>query len=122
MTSQPEHIGAPGGAGHETLNVLLLCLLILVIAGSVVVLRGGRSAGAVQDELDVLSLCIERRPTRASMRTCGVTLDEIACCARTAHPAHRPWPMKDSLLPGRQFGSVVVATPCNRWADSAYLP
>ena len=30
----------PAGAGHETLYVLLLCLLILCVAGSVVLWRG----------------------------------------------------------------------------------
>ena len=30
----------PAGAGHETLYVLLLCLIILAVAGTVVALHG----------------------------------------------------------------------------------
>jgi len=33
------HVVRPAGAGHETLYVLLLCLLILCVAGSVVAWR-----------------------------------------------------------------------------------
>ena len=33
------HVVRPAGAGHETLYVLLLCLLILTVAGSVVAWR-----------------------------------------------------------------------------------
>ena len=34
------HVVRPAGAGHETLYVLLLCLIILAVAGTVVALHG----------------------------------------------------------------------------------
>ncbi|WP_085707536.1 DUF6162 family protein [Pseudomonas sp. B35(2017)] len=40
MTTPTTQTVRPAGAGHETLNVLLLCLLILALAGSVVAWRG----------------------------------------------------------------------------------
>ncbi len=40
MTTPTTQIVRPAGAGHETLNVLLMCLLILAVAGSVVAWRG----------------------------------------------------------------------------------
>jgi hypothetical protein len=40
MSTPTTQIVRPAGAGHETLNVLLLCLLILAVAGSVVAWRG----------------------------------------------------------------------------------
>jgi len=39
MSTPTTQIVRPAGAGHETLNVLLLCLLILAVAGSVVAWR-----------------------------------------------------------------------------------
>ncbi|WLH33953.1 DUF6162 family protein [Pseudomonas sp. FP2196] len=40
MSTPTTQIVRPAGAGHETLYVLLLCLLILALAGSVVAWRG----------------------------------------------------------------------------------
>lgn len=40
MSTPTHQVVRPAGAGHETLNVLLLCLLILALAGSVVAWRG----------------------------------------------------------------------------------
>ena len=40
MSTPTTQVVRPAGAGHETLNVLLLCLLILAVAGSVVAWRG----------------------------------------------------------------------------------
>lgn len=40
MTTPTTQVVRPAGAGHETLNVLLMCLLILTVAGSVVAWRG----------------------------------------------------------------------------------
>ncbi|MGH8368772.1 MAG: DUF6162 family protein, partial [Pseudomonas sp.] len=38
--SRTTQVVRPAGAGHETLYVLLLCLIILAVAGTVVALRG----------------------------------------------------------------------------------
>lgn len=40
MSTPTTQVVRPAGAGHETLYVLLLCLLILAVAGSVVAWRG----------------------------------------------------------------------------------
>ncbi|MCF4994859.1 hypothetical protein GIW70_01240 [Pseudomonas syringae] len=40
MTTPTTQVVRPAGAGHETLNVLLLCLLILAVAASIVAWRG----------------------------------------------------------------------------------
>lgn len=40
MTTQTRQIVRPAGAGHETLYVLLTCLLILAVAAAVIGLRG----------------------------------------------------------------------------------
>ena len=34
MSTPTTHVVRPAGAGHETLYVLLLCLMILAVAGS----------------------------------------------------------------------------------------
>jgi hypothetical protein len=39
MSTPTTHVVRPAGAGHETLYVLLLCLMILAVAGSVVAWR-----------------------------------------------------------------------------------
>jgi hypothetical protein len=39
MSTPTTHVVRPAGAGHETLYVLLLCLIILAVAGSVVAWR-----------------------------------------------------------------------------------
>ena len=48
MSSPTTQVVRPAGAGHETLNVLLLCLLILAVAGSFL-MRVGTDANAAPD-------------------------------------------------------------------------
>ncbi|HDS1737856.1 DUF6162 family protein [Pseudomonas sp. BP8] len=50
------HVIRPAGAGHETLYVLLVALLILAVAASVVMLRGER-----EDEVSIASHQIDAR-------------------------------------------------------------
>ena len=77
MTKPTIHIVRPAGAGHETLNVLLLCLLILAIAGSVVAWRGvdHEPEPVASNQLDARrDLSAAEQGIYADLR---VTLDEI---------------------------------------------
>ena len=67
----------PAGAGHETLYVLLLCLIILAVAGTVVALHGETQAVAAvpSHQLDARrDLSAAEQGIYADLR---VTLDEI---------------------------------------------
>jgi hypothetical protein len=77
MNSPTTQVVRPAGAGHETLNVLLLCLLILAIAGSVVAWRHeSQDAPPVNShQLDARrDLSAAEQGIYADLR---VTLDEI---------------------------------------------
>ncbi|MFC6340328.1 hypothetical protein GIR22_24315 [Pseudomonas sp. CCM 7891] len=67
----------PAGAGHETLYVLLLCLIILAVSGTVVALRGEHQevAAVPSHQLDARrDLSAAEQGIYADLR---VTLDEI---------------------------------------------
>ncbi|MFO2463998.1 DUF6162 family protein [Pseudomonas sp. 15FMM2] len=71
------HIVRPAGAGHETLYVLLLCLIILAVAGTVVALHGETQEvhAVASHELDARrDLNAAEQGIYADLR---VTLDEI---------------------------------------------
>ena len=71
------HVVRPAGAGHETLYVLLLCLLILCVAGSVVAWRheSHEATSVAAHQLDArLDLNAAEQGIYADLR---VTLDEI---------------------------------------------
>jgi len=77
MSTPTTQVVRPAGAGHETLYVLLLCLIILAVAGSVVIWRGEShevsSVGSHQ--LDARrDLSASEQGIYADLR---VTLDEI---------------------------------------------
>ena len=77
MTTPTTHVVRPAGAGHETLYVLLLCLMILAIAGSVVTWRGeAQEVSSVgSHQLDARrDLSASEQGIYADLR---VTLDEI---------------------------------------------
>lgn len=77
MSTPTTQIVRPAGAGHETLNVLLLCLLILAIAGSVVAWRGvsHEPEPVAGNQLDARrDLSAAEQGIYADLR---VTLDEI---------------------------------------------
>ncbi|MBV7495995.1 DUF6162 family protein [Pseudomonas sp. NPDC086112] len=77
MTTPTTHIVRPAGAGHETLYVLLLCLMILAVAGSVVAWRGeAQEVSSVgSHQLDARrDLSASEQGIYADLR---VTLDEI---------------------------------------------
>jgi hypothetical protein len=77
MTTPTTQVVRPAGAGHETLYVLLLCLMILAVAGSVVAWRGeSREVSSVgSHQLDARrDLSASEQGIYADLR---VTLDEI---------------------------------------------
>jgi hypothetical protein len=77
MTTPTTHVVRPAGAGHETLYVLLLCLMILAVAGSVVAWRGEAQEVSSVDshQLDARrDLSASEQGIYADLR---VTLDEI---------------------------------------------
>ncbi|WP_277758661.1 DUF6162 family protein [Pseudomonas sp. A34-9] len=77
MSTPTRQIVRPAGAGHETLNVLLLCLLILAVAGSVVAWRGvsHEPEPVASNQLDARrDLSAAEQGIYADLR---VTLDEI---------------------------------------------
>lgn len=77
MTTPTTQVVRPAGAGHETLYVLLLCLMILAVAGSVVAWHGeSREVSSVgSHQLDARrDLSASEQGIYADLR---VTLDEI---------------------------------------------
>ncbi|WPN45841.1 MULTISPECIES: DUF6162 family protein [unclassified Pseudomonas] len=77
MSTPTTQIVRPAGAGHETLYVLLLCLMILAIAGSVVLWRGEphEVSSVNSHQLDARrDLSASEQGIYADLR---VTLDEI---------------------------------------------
>ncbi|WP_018929966.1 DUF6162 family protein [Pseudomonas umsongensis] len=77
MSTPTTQVVRPAGAGHETLYVLLLCLMILAVAGSVVAWRGeSREVSSVgSHQLDARrDLSASEQGIYADLR---VTLDEI---------------------------------------------
>ncbi|WP_024643511.1 DUF6162 family protein [Pseudomonas syringae] len=81
MSAPTRHIIRPAGAGHETLYVLLLCLLILAAAASVVSLHRDKQdvQGVASHQLDARrDLTAAEQGIYADLR---VTLDEIRLLA-----------------------------------------
>ncbi|MNH99166.1 hypothetical protein D3C73_519280 [compost metagenome] len=77
MSTPTTQVVRPAGAGHETLYVLLLCLTILAVAGSVVLWRGeSHEVSSVSShQLDARrDLSASEQGIYADLR---VTLDEI---------------------------------------------
>ncbi|BBP75824.1 hypothetical protein PHLH7_19280 [Pseudomonas sp. Ost2] len=71
------HVVRPAGAGHETLYVLLFCLVVLLVAGSVVALHGDKpqASQVAAHQLDARrDLSPGEQGIYADLR---VTLDEI---------------------------------------------
>ncbi|MBK5414440.1 DUF6162 family protein [Pseudomonas sp. TH31] len=77
MSTPTTHIVRPAGAGHETLYVLLLCLVILAVAGSMVAWRHEShvASNVGSHQLDARrDLSASEQGIYADLR---VTLDEI---------------------------------------------
>ncbi len=122
--SRTTQVVRPAGAGHETLYVLLLCLIILAVAATVVALRGeSQEAAAVPShQLDARrDLSAAEQGIYADLR---VTLDEIHLLQQEHStlptPAHLA---EEGFAPFAQDASS-VSRGNHRWqllAPSAYL-
>ncbi|NWC96892.1 MULTISPECIES: DUF6162 family protein [unclassified Pseudomonas] len=117
------HVVRPAGAGHETLYVLLLCLMILAVAGTVVALRGESQevAAVPSHQLDARrDLSAAEQGIYADLR---VTLDEIHLLQEEHSTLPTPGQLaEEGFAPFAQDASS-VSRGDHRWQllDSAYL-
>lgn len=117
------HVVRPAGAGHETLYVLLLCLIILAVAGTVVALRGERQEIAVvpSHQLDARrDLSAAEQGIYADLR---VTLDEIHLLQEERNALPTPEQLaEEGFAPFAQDASS-VSRGDHRWQllGAAYL-
>lgn len=123
MSTSTRQIVRPAGAGHETLYVLLLCLLILAVAGSVVGLRGEshEPEAVASHQLDARrDLNAAEQGIYADLR---VTLDEIRLLAQEQQaPVTVQQLADDGFAPFAQDASS-VARGAHAWQllDQSYL-
>jgi hypothetical protein len=114
----------PAGAGHETLYVLLLCLIILAVAGSVIALHGETQAVAAvpSHQLDARrDLNAAEQGIYADLR---VTLDEIQLLQQEQSSLPTPAQLaEEGFAPFAQDASS-VSRGAHRWQvlePSSYL-
>lgn len=124
MSTPTTQVVRPAGAGHETLNVLLLCLLILAIAGSVVAWRGvsHEPEPVATNQLDARrDLSAAEQGIYADLR---VTLDEIRLLREEQQAVPTPQNLADEgFAPFAQDASS-VSRGGHVWqllADTAYF-
>lgn len=124
MSTPTTQIVRPAGAGHETLNVLLLCLLILAIAGSVVAWRGvsHEPEPVATNQLDARrDLSAAEQGIYADLR---VTLDEIRLLREEQQAVPTPQNLADEgFAPFAQDASS-VSRGGHAWqllADTVYF-
>ncbi|MDY7534528.1 DUF6162 family protein [Pseudomonas sp. Bout1] len=121
--SSTTQVVRPAGAGHETLYVLLLCLVILAVAGTVVALRGERQVLAVvpSHQLDARrDLSAAEQGIYADLR---VTLDEIHLLQEEHSALPTPGQLaEEGFAPFAQDASS-MSRGDHRWQllDAAYL-
>ena len=108
MSTPTTQVVRPAGAGHETLYVLLLCLMILAVAGSVVAWRGeSQEVSSVNShQLDARrDLSASEQGIYADLR---VTLDEIHLLRQEQHSLPTPETLADEgFAPFAQDASSV---------------
>ncbi|QHD06247.1 DUF6162 family protein [Pseudomonas sp. R76] len=114
----------PAGAGHETLYVLLLCLIILAVAGSVIALHGDTQevAALPSHQLDARrDLSAAEQGIYADLR---VTLDEIQLLQKEQSALPTPEQLaEEGFAPFAQDASS-VSRGDHRWQllePSAYV-
>ncbi|MHA3737538.1 DUF6162 family protein [Pseudomonas sp. Eth.TT006] len=124
MSTPTTQVVRPAGAGHETLNVLLLCLLILTVAGSVVAWRGvsHEPQSVASHQLDARrDLSAAEQGIYADLR---VTLDEIRLLREEQQSLPTPPTLaEEGFAPFAQDASS-VSRGGHAWqllADSAYF-
>jgi hypothetical protein len=108
MSTPTTQVVRPAGAGHETLYVLLLCLIILAVAGSVVAWRGeSQQVSSVNShQLDARrDLSASEQGIYADLR---VTLDEIHLLRQEQHTLPTPEALaEEGFAPFAQDASSV---------------
>ena len=108
MTSPTTQVIRPAGAGHETLYVLLLCLVIVLVAGSVVAWHGKAedSHHLASNQLDARrDLSAAEQGIYADLR---VTLDEIRLLREEQHTLPVPQTLaEEGFAPFAQDASSV---------------
>lgn len=124
MSTPTTQVVRPAGAGHETLNVLLLCLLILAVAGSVVAWRGvsHEPEPVASNQFDARrDLSASEQGIYADLR---VTLDEIRLLREEQQTLPTPQNLADEgFAPFAQDASS-VSRGGHAWqllADTAYF-
>lgn len=124
MTTPTTQVVRPAGAGHETLYVLLLCLLILAVAGSVVAWRGvsHEPEPVSSHQLDARrDLGASEQGIYADLR---VTLDEIRLLREEQQALPTPKALaEEGFAPFAQDASS-VSRGAHVWqllADTAYF-
>ena len=124
MSTPTTQVVRPAGAGHETLNVLLLCLLILAVAGSVVAWRGvsHEPEPVASHQFDARrDLSASEQGIYADLR---VTLDEIRLLREEQQTLPTPQNLADEgFAPFAQDASS-VSRGGHAWqllADTAYF-
>ena len=124
MSTPTTQVVRPAGAGHETLNVLLLCLLILAVAAAVVAWRGvsHEPEPVSSHQLDARrDLSAAEQGIYADLR---VTLDEIRLLREEQQSLPTPQILaEEGFAPFAQDASS-VSRGNHAWqllADSAYF-
>ena len=124
MSTPTTQVVRPAGAGHETLNVLLLCLLILAVAAAVVAWRGvsHEPEPVSSHQLDARrDLSAAEQGIYADLR---VTLDEIRLLREEQQSLPTPQTLaEEGFAPFAQDASS-VSRGSHAWqllADSAYF-
>lgn len=124
MSTPTTQIVRPAGAGHETLNVLLLCLLILAIAGSVVAWRSvsHEPEPVASNQLDARrDLTASEQGIYADLR---VTLDEIRLLREEQQALPTPQHLADEGFAPFAHDASSVSRGGHAWqllGDTAYF-
>jgi hypothetical protein len=124
MSTPTTQVVRPAGAGHETLNVLLLCLLILAVAGSVVAWRGvsHEPQPVASHQLDARrDLSAAEQGIYADLR---VTLDEIRLLREEQQILPTPQTLADEGFAPFAEDASSVSRGRHAWqllADTAYF-
>ncbi|MGB8921997.1 MAG: DUF6162 family protein [Pseudomonas sp.] len=124
MSTPTTQVVRPAGAGHETLNVLLLCLLILAVAGSVVAWRGvsHEPQPVASHQLDARrDLSAAEQGIYADLR---VTLDEIRLLREEQQILPTPQTLADEGFAPFAEDASSVSRGGHAWqllADTAYF-
>ena len=115
MSTPTTHVVRPAGAGHETLYVLLLCLMILAVAGSVVAWRheSQETSNVSSHQLDARrDLSASEQGIYADLR---VTLDEIHLLRQVQQTLPTPEALADECFAPFAQDASSVSRGAHAW-------